>query len=85
LQHVHLALSYNSNQDAVESLVAGLLKEYKRSYPDRTAPRITSHRADLSDVEQTLQLAEAAKSQHGRSVDILIANAGYGKRITDLE
>ncbi|KAF2733779.1 3-oxoacyl-reductase [Polyplosphaeria fusca] len=85
LQHVHLALSYNSNKDGVISLIKNLLEEYSRRYPGRTPPLISYHRADLSNVEETLKLAEEARGQHSKGVDILVANAGFGKRITDIE
>lgn len=85
LQHVHLALSYNSNRNGVEKLAEGLKEEYKRAHSDREAPFITLHQADLSNTEETLKLAGSASAEHGRAVDILIANAGFGKRITDIE
>ncbi|KAF2264186.1 3-ketoacyl-acyl carrier protein reductase [Lojkania enalia] len=85
MQHVHLALSYNSNKDGIERLVVKLVEEYKKAYPDRSPPRITSHSADLSNVDETLKLSDDASDQHSRRVDILIANAGFGKRITDIE
>ncbi|KAF2019768.1 3-ketoacyl-acyl carrier protein reductase [Aaosphaeria arxii CBS 175.79] len=85
LQHVNLALSYNSNVDSVNQLASKLQEEYKQAYPDRTPPRISTHQADLSDTEATIQLSEKAKSEHSQAVDILIANAGFGKRITDIE
>ena len=78
-------MSYNSNKNSVESLANKLLAEYKTAHPDRTPPRITWHQADMSDASATLKLAEEAKAQHSKSVDILIANAGFGKRITDIE
>jgi 3-oxoacyl-[acyl-carrier protein] reductase len=85
IQHVHLALSYNSNRSGVEKLAEGLRGEYKQAHANREAPLITFHQADLSDTEATLQLADSASAEHGRPVDILIANAGFGKRITDIE
>ncbi|KAH7115826.1 hypothetical protein B0J11DRAFT_538546 [Dendryphion nanum] len=85
LQHAHLALSYNSNKESVETLANKLLADYKSAFPDRTPPKITWHQADLSNVEATLKLADEAKAQHSKAVDILIANAGFGKRITDIE
>ncbi|KAF2469411.1 NAD(P)-binding protein [Lindgomyces ingoldianus] len=85
LQHAHLALSYNSNRESVGKLGERLLDEYKKSNPGRTAPKISYHRVDLSNVEETVQLSEDVKVQHSKPVDILIANAGFGKRITDIE
>ncbi|KAF2795842.1 NAD(P)-binding protein [Melanomma pulvis-pyrius CBS 109.77] len=86
LQHVHLALSYNSNRGSVEQLAVRLVDEYKTAFPGRSPPKISYHQADLSNTEETIKLAEQAQAQHdGKSVDILIANAGFGKRITDIE
>ncbi len=63
-----------------------LVDEYKNAFPGRSPPKISYHQADLSNTEETIKLAEQAKAQHyGKSVDILIANAGFGKRITDIE
>ncbi|KAF2114073.1 3-oxoacyl-reductase [Lophiotrema nucula] len=85
LQHVHLALSYNSNKDSVQNLAAQLVTEYKKAFGSRDPPRITLHQADLSNAEETFNLAEEASKEHSKGVDILIANAGLGKRITDIE
>lgn len=54
-------------------------------YPNKEPPKISIHGVDLSNVEQTLNFVEEAKKEHGKSIDILIANAGFGKRITDIE
>jgi len=43
------------------------------------------HQADLSNTEATMKLATEASNAHEHAVDILIANAGFGKRITDIE
>lgn len=85
LQHVHLALTYHSNRDSVDKLAKQLVEEYSALHPSKTPPRTTVHRADLSNVDETLKLAEEAKASHSQAVDILIANAGYGVRITDIE
>ncbi|KAF2184151.1 putative 3-ketoacyl-acyl carrier protein reductase [Zopfia rhizophila CBS 207.26] len=69
----------------VKNLVVSLIQEYERTYPNRQPPRSSVHKADLSDVEETLGLCEEAKSVHEKPVDILIANAGFGRRITDIE
>ncbi|ORY17213.1 3-ketoacyl-acyl carrier protein reductase [Clohesyomyces aquaticus] len=85
LGHTHLALSYNSNHESVLKLGESLIDAYKTSNPSCSPPKITYHRADLSNVEETLKLSEDAKAEHSKPVDILIANAGFGKRITDIE
>jgi 3-oxoacyl-[acyl-carrier protein] reductase len=85
MQHVDLALSFHKNQQAVDDLVDRLEEEYKEAYSKRTPPRISVHRADLSDVADTEKLAREAEEEHSKPVDILVANAGYGERITDIE
>jgi 3-oxoacyl-[acyl-carrier protein] reductase len=81
---VHLALSYNSNKGGVELLGKKLVEEYSQKFEGKP-PLISYHRADMSNVEETSNLAKEAMKEHGRGVDILIANAGFGKRITDIE
>lgn len=69
---------------AIEELVAQLRKEHDCQRPDAGYIRISTHKVDLASVEQTIQLCEDVRKAHGRSVDILISNAGYGKRIRDI-
>jgi 3-oxoacyl-[acyl-carrier protein] reductase len=82
---IDLALTYNTNKLGIEDLVAQLRKEYELAVPnsDRFL-RITIHQADLSNADECIRVAEEARKQHGRTVDILVSNAGYGKRITDI-
>lgn len=42
------------------------------------------HRADLASPDETTRLTEEVQKEHGRAVDILVSNAGYGKRIKDV-
>lgn len=72
-----LALTYASNRDSIEALVKEL-----SSLNDKL--KITIHQADLSSTEAPTKLTEEVQKEHGRAVDILIANAGYGKRIRDV-
>ncbi|KAL2863752.1 SDR family NAD(P)-dependent oxidoreductase [Aspergillus lucknowensis] len=71
---VHLALTYASNQIAINTLTA----ELKSRSPDL---RITSHQVDVGSAEQIEQMFLAIDKQHGQRPDILISNAGYGKRV----
>lgn len=52
--------------------------------PDAPSLKITIHKANLSDSKACLDLCEGVKKKHGRGVDILVSNAGYGKRIPDI-
>jgi 3-oxoacyl-[acyl-carrier protein] reductase len=69
----------------VEKLAASLADEYATAFADKSPPKISYHQADLSNTDATIKLADEASKEHGRSVGILIANAGFGKRITDIE
>lgn len=46
--------------------------------------RVSIHQGDLSKPETCVKLYEEVRKEHGRPVDILVSNAGYGKRITDI-
>ncbi len=47
--------------------------------------RVSIHKVDLGVVEEIQKLFEEAKRDHGgKGVDILVSNAGYGKRIVDI-
>jgi len=52
----------------------------------KTAPglRVSSHQADLASVEAIERLIVEVKNEHSQPVGILVANAGVGKRITDI-
>lgn len=72
-----LALTYASNKDSLEALVKEL-----SSSNDKL--KITMHQADLASPEATTKLTEEVQKEHARAVDILVSNAGYGKRIRDV-
>jgi len=82
--NIDMALTYSTNQRAVEELVAQLEKEYHEVRPENGFPIITIHQVDLASVERTIQLYDDIRKKHGRPVDILISNAGYGRRIPDI-
>lgn len=72
-----LALTYSSNGAKLESLATSL----RDSYPSL---KITTHRADLSSIDETTALCPAVVAAHGRQIDILVSNAGYGVRIQNI-
>jgi len=74
---VNLALTYSTNRPGIESLVA----ELKSSAPNL---QISIHQADLASVDAIKTLLVEVKDAHPQPVDILVANAGYGKRIRDI-
>lgn len=76
-QGVHLALTYSSSVAAIEALV----KELHEVHPDL---RLTTHKVDLASIEQTSSLCPDVVKQHGKVIDILVSNAGYGVRIQNV-
>ncbi|KAF7155570.1 hypothetical protein CNMCM5623_008112 [Aspergillus felis] len=79
-QHgVHLALTYSTNQTAINELVASL----QSRYGDQQL-RISMHQVDVGCPNQIKAMFEQIDAYHGHRPDILISNAGYGKRITQV-
>ncbi|PYH29593.1 SDR family oxidoreductase [Aspergillus neoniger CBS 115656] len=72
---VHLALTYSSNPTSITTLQ----KELQAQHPTLV---ITIHQVDVSSPAQITTLFTEIQSQHSnRYPDILISNAGYGKRV----
>lgn len=70
-----LALTYFQNRRSIDVLVEELTES------DATGHRITVHRVDTGSSDAIAQLFDEIKAQHGQAgPDILISNAGYGKR-----
>lgn len=84
LQDVDLALHYGTNQLAIDELVAQLRHDHEVNRPDAGYLRISTHQADLGNSKEVIGLVEEVREKHGRGVDILVSNAGFGKRITDI-
>ncbi|EXJ90121.1 3-oxoacyl-[acyl-carrier protein] reductase [Capronia epimyces CBS 606.96] len=77
-QGCHLALTYSKNKANVDSLIADL--------PASTAgQRISSHQVDMASTEDIERLYKEIEAQHGHGPDIVIANAGHGKRIPQIQ
>jgi 3-oxoacyl-[acyl-carrier protein] reductase len=74
---VHLALTYSSNLAAITTLV----NELKSAYP---ALRISTHQVDVASAEQIETMFTEIDQEHGQRPDILVSNAGYGKRIPNV-
>lgn len=74
-----LALTYSSSKGAAESLV----EKIKATYPLESR-KMTIHKADMGVPDEVVKMCEAVRSEHGRGVEVLVANAGYGKRIRDV-
>ncbi|KAI2836789.1 hypothetical protein CBS11350_9189 [Aspergillus niger] len=72
---VHLALTYSSNPTSITTLQ----QELQTQHPTLL---ITIHQVDVSSPGQITTLFTEIQAQHSnRTPDILISNAGYGKRV----
>ena len=74
-----MALTYSSNRQAIDELVSSL-----RGSDSTKEVKISIHKVDLEDVQNIENLFKEIQEQHSKSVDILISNAGYGKRIQNV-
>jgi len=77
---VHLALTYSSNSAAISAL-ADELKSQHASSDGNPSLRISVHQVDVASAEQIQEMFAQIDKQHGQRPDILVSNAGYGKRI----
>ena len=46
--------------------------------------RISTHRVDVGSADDIERLFREIQEQHSKPVDILVSNAGYGKRIQNI-
>jgi 3-oxoacyl-[acyl-carrier protein] reductase len=76
---VHLALTYSTNLSSTSSL-AEELKSKHSGY----SLRISVHKVDVASAEEIQRMFEEIDGQHGSRPDILVSNAGYGKRIPQI-
>lgn len=76
-----LALTYNSNRQPVDDLVKELL-----SSQDGEVRTISIHSVDTGSVSDIERMFHDLRQEHPTSEgpDILVSNAGYGKRIPDI-
>lgn len=76
-QGASLALTYSSNKAAVDKLIEELT-------PSANGRKLSSHKADMASDADLKNLFDEIQSQHAQGVDILISNAGYGKRMSNI-
>lgn len=76
---VNLALTYSTNREKLQELVL----ELKKSAPCDI--HVSMHKVDLASPVEIEKLLREVKEQHPQPVEILVANAGYGKRIVNIE
>lgn len=72
-----LALTYSSNKAPVEKLIGELQSQ-------DSSRKISSHQVDMASDEDIKRLFEEIEHIHGHGPDILVSNAGYGKRIPNI-
>ncbi|OJJ79145.1 SDR family NAD(P)-dependent oxidoreductase [Aspergillus glaucus CBS 516.65] len=79
-QHgVHLALTYSTNLTSTNNLVSGLQSKYSGN-----KLRISIHQVDVASTDQIQAMFQQIETEHGQLPDILISNAGYGKRVPNV-
>ncbi|KMP07371.1 hypothetical protein DIZ76_017129 [Coccidioides immitis] len=76
---VHLALTYSKNADGMNAVFDDVATRV-------TGPqqRVSIHQVDVADAGQIDRLFEELVKEHGQTPDILVSNAGYGKRIPQI-
>ncbi|KAI9734174.1 MAG: hypothetical protein M1818_006619 [Claussenomyces sp. TS43310] len=82
-QGVNLALAYSTNLDGVLRLYRGL-QTRNHELPEQQRVRLSIHQGDLTCEGNIERIIAEARQEHQAEVDILVANAGYGQRITDI-
>jgi 3-oxoacyl-[acyl-carrier protein] reductase len=61
-----------------------VVDDIKASSPEAAGLRISTHKVDVGVVDEMLNMFKEIQEQHQTHVDILVSNAGYGKRIVDV-
>lgn len=74
-------MTYSSSLAKVETLI----NDIRTSIPGAKDLRLSAHKVDVGVVDDLNRLFEEVKKEHGGAVvDVLVSNAGYGKRIVDV-
>jgi 3-oxoacyl-[acyl-carrier protein] reductase len=72
-----LALTYSTNKANLDQLVEEI-------NPQAAGRTISSHQCDVGKEGDLQRLFDEVKQQHGQHPDILVVNAGYGKRVSNI-
>nr|POF18560.1 3-oxoacyl-[acyl-carrier-protein] reductase fabg [Quercus suber] len=72
-----LAITYSSNKTSIDEL-------YDELQVTSDGRRLTVHQADVTHDADLKRLFEEVHRDHGQGPDILIVNAGYGKRASNI-
>ncbi|KAK5661324.1 hypothetical protein OQA88_11219 [Cercophora sp. LCS_1] len=82
---VNLALTYSSNHASILTLESELWNLRPKLQDSPSNPLISTHKADVSSSSDLERLFESIQLLHGvPGPDILVSNAGHGKRIPDI-
>ncbi|KAH9825563.1 KR domain [Teratosphaeria destructans] len=72
-----LALTYSSNKASLDQLLDELR-------PHAGERKLSSHQCDVAKEADLQRLFDEVKQEHGKHPDILVVNAGYGKRTSNI-
>jgi 3-oxoacyl-[acyl-carrier protein] reductase len=72
-----LALTYSTNKTSLSELVTDL-------YASKGDRQISSHQCDVAKEGDLQRLFDDIKESHGKHPDIVVANAGYGRRVSNI-
>ena len=64
----------------METIVADI----KRTVPEAANLRISTHKVDIGMPDEIANMFKEIQEKHQTHVDILVSNAGHGKRIVDV-
>ncbi|KAK4102479.1 NAD(P)-binding protein [Parathielavia hyrcaniae] len=85
LQNINLALTYSSSEDRIRALEEELWALRNDHSPDALNPVVSTHKVDVGSAADLQRLFKSIRELHGQDgPDILVSNAGYGKRIPDI-
>lgn len=83
---VNLALTYSSSLDKMLALEDELWKLRPKLEDDAGNPFISTHKVDVGSAEDLTRLFQRIRELHGvAGPDIIVSNAGHGKRIPDID
>lgn len=70
-------MTYNSNKAGIDQLIDDLQQQ-------DSSRKISIHQVDVVKDADLTRLFEEVSQQHGQGADILVVNAGYGKRVSSI-
>lgn len=80
-----LALTYSSSKDSIDALVQELQGTPTSADGEAHKVKISTHQVDVGTTQDLTRLFDEVLSEHGQHPDIVVSNAGYGKRIPKIE